>query len=763
MTEDLAKVPIDTAHADSNPTPTTETTRILSRRNIVAFLTLVIVTGIVYLPSLDGCFLLDDFPSIVSNNRIQTGVTDLSLWTSIRGLTMGSFAVNYQMTGLSPRGFHLVNHAIHLTSVALLFVFLLRLFRHTLLSNRSAGWAAFCTALIWGVHPLCTQAVSYLVQRAEILMAMAMLTFLIALDQSAVTKRKRLWHTITIFAFVAGMASKEVMVMAIPIGLIYDRCFLSDSWKQTLTRRGLVWGTCIGLICIAAVIRGPSVFETNRSVGFTMDSISPWQYIATQPLVILHYLRLVLWPDPLVFDYGWPPETQLGKIALGFAAMAGIIGIAIADLRRRPVRGFCVLAAILLFLPTSIIPLQDLAVEHRVYLSCGLLLAAILSSLFHWAENASDDNAKRLAIGMSCGVALVFSLLTLNRNAIYTSRVTMWQDVIEKTAGRGHKNLYLARAYTNLGEAHAEDENWAESIEALSQAVSLKAYPKQVHGNLARAYLELNQLDQAAEHIAKAVEANPKDARIRQQAGLLATRRGDYETAETMFASAHEQSPRDEVVLYNLGKAQLALNKLELAETNFRKAILLRPSEPAPYHSLIAILARQGKFQDAKAIASEFIQMHPDDGRVNVLLGSIHAAEGNLKDAVIYWQHATEQTPPTKQANFLLGNHFLQTGDTQRALVHFRAETEIDPKNIEALVNLGGLAAPDQPLEAKRYFQRALLLNPDYLRADFNVAAIDARLGNHDAAIERLRRIIGSSPDFLPAQQLLDALVSRAN
>ncbi|MCC9599046.1 tetratricopeptide repeat protein [Stieleria sp. JC731] len=763
MTEKLAPkdslVESEQAAQSLQETNSTDLIPISRWQHTKAIVALAVVSLAVYAPSLNGVFLLDDHNNIVANNQIQTGVLNPELWTSVRGLTMGTFAINYQLSGLDPRGFHWVNNSIHTLSVVLLYAFSIRLLRNPRSRIRSVQLAAFLIAMLWAVHPLCTQAVTYLVQRAEILMAMSMLGFLIALDHSSVSSRKRRWQWFAVGIFLAGAASKEVMVMALPIGMLYDRLFLSTGWGETLKRRSTVWVGCATLLLVAAAIKGPTLLASNSSVGFSMESIRPGQYVATQPLILLHYIRLMLWPEPLVFDYGWPPETEMWKIALSTAIVFVAAVGCILKASRFPVFAFTILAALLMFVPTSLMPLQDLAVEHRAYLSCGFVLIAIVASLFRWIES-SEERSKVLPIALFGGAAFVFALLTVNRNAIYSSRVAMWQDVIDKTQGAGHQNMYLARAYTNLGEAFAEQSEWDQSIDALEHAVQIGGYPQQVHGNLARAYIELNLPNKAAVHIVEAVKRNPKDARTRQQAGLLAIRQKDFETAEKMFSVAAELSPQDEVILFNLAKSQVALGQLELAEANFRRSIELRPSEAAPHYSLIALLARQGKFDPAKQLCETWLSDHPEDGRVNVLLGSLFASEQNMDEAVQHWKVAATQSPPTEQANFLLGNYYLQTGDRKLARQHLEAEVGVDATNVEALVNLGALSAENEPRTARKYFQKALAVQPTYLQADFNIAAIDARLGKRDEATTRLRSIIDRHPNFAPANQLLQALES---
>jgi hypothetical protein len=165
--------------------------------------------------------------------------------------------------------------------------------------------------MLWVVHPLQTQSVTYVWQRCESLMGMFYLLTLYCVIRSDASARARWWSAGAVESCALGMASKEVMATAPVVVLLHDRVFLAGSWKELGRRR---WGLYAGLagtwsILAALLLSGVAQEGVWRASWLeTRQSIPPWSYLLTQAGVITHYLRLAFWQDPLCLDYGygWP-------------------------------------------------------------------------------------------------------------------------------------------------------------------------------------------------------------------------------------------------------------------------------------------------------------------------------------------------------------------------------------------------------------------------------------------------------------------------
>lgn len=737
---------------------------------------LAVVCLLVYSTALDGVFLFDDLPNILENRAVIDG----QLLSGSRPVTHATFVGNYAWSGFDAKGFHWVNNLIHaLAAVALLWWACLT-FAHPKMAKvaaiRQPALAAFAAALLWSVHPLNTQAVTYIVQRAESLMGLCFFLYMVGLTKSSLSARRIPWLLFTIVALVCGLAAKQVMVMAVPVGLLYDRVFLADSWKQLARERGWYWGAIVGVGLIAVAVNLPSILSGSGGVGLQLASVTPLEYATSQPGVLLHYLRLAVWPVPQNLDYGWGPETRWLWIVVPSTLLLLGLGAAAINIFRGGTWGFWPSAAFCVLLPTSsFLPLQDLAVEHRMYVPLAMLVVLFVHVLVWVSSKVSDGPSWLIPAAVCSALAIGGAWLTAKRNADYGSAIRMWEDVVAKQEASPRPLMLRSRALSNLGEAYGDAEQWEKSIDALNRALNAGKFPAKVHANLARAYIANQNLSKAAEHASQAIAMEPKDARVRQQAGLIAAQAGNMELAEQYFREAADLDPADVVVQTNLGRCLLMRaatvgnsqdatsieqkkDSLADAAKLFSKAIASDPSQELAYEGLIGVSVEQGDFEKAEQLAMELLQRFPETPERWELLGNIHSAKGDLLNAVRWWEKAAIADKPPRMVNFRLGNYHRSEGKLSIAAKYYEREVNVDPSNIDALNNLAGSLAQSNPQMAIRYFERVLVMAPEYLQAEFNIAALYANLGDKTQARSRLEAILAKQPDFSPAKQLLESL-----
>lgn len=373
---------------------TQETTEAeLSRRFLRMLLRIVILAVIVagtigaYATSFEGDFVLDGVETVRNNEDFRAfEIDDPDTWgpvlTSRRPVSDITFAINHALArdaaardGLPihpTAGYHAVNLFIHLASVLVLF----ELVRRILLLPRfdaegASAWVAGAIALLWGVHPLTTQAVTYIVQRAESLTALFyLLTLLCVLLGAMASKRAIVWYVCAFVACALGMLTKGVMITAPLAALLFDRCFLSDRWSATLRQRWALhlslWAST-ALLFITGVANVAMGGSQGSRVGFNYQGHTWFEYLFTQPGVILHYLRLVIWPDPLVLDYGWPIVDPIWAGVLPGLLVLALLAATLWLAFRHPAIGFAPLLFFIVLAPTSsVLPISDPAFEHRI-------------------------------------------------------------------------------------------------------------------------------------------------------------------------------------------------------------------------------------------------------------------------------------------------------------------------------------------------------------------------------------------------------------
>ena len=315
-------------------------------RALVPALALVAAGVMAYANSFTGVFLFDDRPSIVDNPQVRNPAPwadPLAAMSAPRNVTVSgrpvasfTFALDYALAAPDARNvfdppppgslasadafernvwvYHATNLIIHLVAGVALFGVARRSLRLPSLApvfGAADEPLAFLVALLWIVHPLQTGSVTYIVQRVESLMGLWLLVMLYAsIRAHGVEGTRRLaWTAAAVIACALGMGSKEVMVGAPLLVVAWDWTLLSLPFRQLIARR---WPLYVGLAA-TWILLGALVAMDPRplSTGFGFAEWPWWKYFATQTGVILHYLRLAIYPSPLVLDYDWRAVTSL--------------------------------------------------------------------------------------------------------------------------------------------------------------------------------------------------------------------------------------------------------------------------------------------------------------------------------------------------------------------------------------------------------------------------------------------------------------------
>ena len=537
---------------------------------------LILLSGTVaYHNSLGGPFIFDDQFRIVENARLR------HLWPpealiagSLRPVVDLSLAVNYALGGLDVRGYHLVNLAIHLGAALLLFGVVRRTLILPRLAARFGGaspWLAACVAILWVVHPLQTQSVTYTIQRAESLAGLWYLLTLYAVIRAATARRPTNWSSTAVLACALGMATKPVMVTAPLLVLWYDRTFLSGSVGRALRRsRGLYAGLAATWLVLGAVLMSPEL--ARLSAGFRLRTLTLLEYAGSQPGVILHYLRLACWPHPLVFDYDWPLAhgAAIARPALLLGAMVLAVGWA---LRRAPAFGFLGFACLLLLAPSSsVMPIRDLAMEHRMYLPLAPLMVLAVLGAHAALRRLPSSTALRRAIGagLMVAIAVTFTGLTIRRNADYASEEAMWRDTIQQRPAN-------PRAHTNLGAVLAAQGRMDEAIAHDTEALRLDDAYAEAHSNLAAALVGRGRLAEAEAHYQRALHLWPGDAKAHVGLGAVLSAQGRRSDAMRQYQEALRLDPQSAEAHNNLGVALVEAGRMDEAIAHYLDALRLRP------------------------------------------------------------------------------------------------------------------------------------------------------------------------------------------
>lgn len=530
---------------------------------------LILVAGFLcYANSFTVPFVLDDVTSILVNPNIA----DPAFVLKPRFLGELSFALNYQLHGVALPGYHLLNIFFHLFCALLVYLLVITLFRTPLLSgaadeitDRSIACAA---ALLFVTHPLQTAAVTYLAQRVTLLAALFYLAAVLLYLRSRLSSKAVISVALFIMSMVsaaAALLSKENAV-TVPIAIML--CEITF-FKGVDRKRFLLCGLCL-LPILAAVLL------TNRAVLLQTDlptallnmtaekgAPSSLTYLLTQFPVIIEYLRLFFLPFGQNLDHDVPLRSSWSDpvvIASFLLLLALAVSALLLWLKGRKGEGLqnkiFLLAGfgvawffIAISLESGLVPIRDVMFEQRVYLpSAGLVIVVsslIWYSLSRWSATGIAFRNFSVAILI---IVSTLAFLTLSRNRVWRSEVTLWEDAVSKSPAKGR-----------------------------------------THGALGHAYQLAGRFVEAEKAYVKAVRLAPQDYIARNNLGAIYLKQRRYGDAVDQFKGVLAQVPETVAAHFNLGLAYAALGRLSEAETSFAEAVRLKPDYREASENLTAV------------------------------------------------------------------------------------------------------------------------------------------------------------------------------
>lgn len=486
---------------------------------------LIAVCGLLaYADSFDAPFVFDGSNYLFSNEAIRTlwPPDELLTFAQTRPVGYVSFALNYQLgllvwdDGYHLASWHATNLAIHIAAACTLFGIARRTLQTPRLVDRfgpAASRVALAIAVVWVVHPLNTQSVTYVYQRLESLMGLFYLQTLYAFTRYAESRRTA-WGVVSVVSCLLATATKEVAVTAPLMVLWYDRVFIAKDTAELLKRRGALHALLFASLTFpVAMMSWMSNTGKYQSAGILdTNRVTVLQYTQTQPEIVLHYLRLAFVPWPLNIDYAWPIRDDWNIAAT--LLCGGLVVLTVWAAFKRPVLGFLGGWWFVILAPTSsFAPIVDLAFEHRTYLS-SIAPTALVVCFAYWAvgrltprlkgdeTTAGDVRAMLLLI-----VTALLTTMTLLRNYDYRSELSLWRDVAEK-APHNPRGQYNYGVYLQL----AEPPEFDDAIRQYRRTLELDPRYADAHLNLGNLAAYREEWTEAKQHYERLRELQPANA-----------------------------------------------------------------------------------------------------------------------------------------------------------------------------------------------------------------------------------------------------------
>lgn len=673
-----------------------------------------------YHASLPAPFTFDDRPAIERNATLrQLWPLSVPLSPPVtaagaagRPLVNLSLALNHAAGGLEPSGYRLTNILLHAVAAGLLLLFTRETLKRTRFRESAAPLAA-ATALLWLLHPLQTESVVCVVQRNEILVAIFYLLTLLAVARAAVAPRPLGWQLTAVVAALLGVLSKEVMATAPIVALLYDRCFLAASWREVREKRSRLHAALFASwLPLAWLILGHE--QRAGTVGFGLG-VDLWSYLLTQCDALATYLRLTLWPHPLLVDRGVALASSPGEVWPQGVLVLTLLAATAFALARAPRIGFAAAAFFVILAPSSsFVPLTTQPVaEHRMYLPLAPLLAlGVIGAA--------------VALPRGRGVALILAALaagfvTHRRTLDYLTEETLWTQTLRHLPEN-------PRAHASLGHAHARAGRWEMAVASYREAVRLRPDYADAHNDLGAALGRLGRTAEALVHHRRAAELKPDDPEVR----------------------------------YNLAVAFEAAGRPAEAIPHLRAAVAARP-EFAPARALLGnLLLRGGDRGGAIAELEAAIKLRADDPELRVTLADALQAAGRLRDAVMQYSRAAELRPDVAELRYNLGNLQLESGEAAAAVAAFSEALRLKPGWVPAHHNIAlALTRLGRAAEAIPHHEAIARAEPLSPQAHLNLALTLAAAGRLPEARASAATALRLQPRLEAARQLLAQLERR--
>lgn len=456
-------------------------------RASIQLIALCSLTVAVYLGSFRGSFHYDDLLTIIENPHLESRQTFVGhLDHMVRPVLYATFLFDHSLYGTTPAGYHLLNLLLHFGSGLLIY----RILTGAVMDKHSP--VPFWTTLLFLIHPIGTETVTYISGRASGLMAFlylfALFLYIKADEPSENVTRRRLYLPGALASFVLALGSKETAITLPIIFLLWDvlvRRVNGPTFRATiLYRQSPFW---IVLLVAAGWAWSHPRYTALAEFSFTIRPF--WDNLLSQIHVAAYSLRLFFTPWNQNFDHDLPVFHSLTQwpLPLDLLLLLAVAGSALFSAKRLPLAAFGLAWFFIQLLPTSLIPRNDLLSERNLYLpAIGLVLASVTCGS-HIAQRLltvihQPALVRVGAVVLATSLVVALSLFTYERNQLYHDRLLLWSDAVAKSPNK-------ARPHNNLGYAYALRDDWDRAIEEFRTAARLDPDFILAQQNLRDAYL----------------------------------------------------------------------------------------------------------------------------------------------------------------------------------------------------------------------------------------------------------------------------------
>ena len=615
------------------------------RSSVLVLLALVITTC--YANSFSAAWQLDDKPNIVNNTYlhldsmhphklVNTLFTDhenpgrLSnkMYRPVPSL---SFALNWYVGQDRVFGYHLVNTAIHALTAFFLFLFNLHLLETPKLRAKSTGkpvFIALLASLLWAVHPIQTQAVTYIVQRMAQLAALFYMLGLYAYLKarlSAETNKRMAWLIACAVFYLLGVHSKPNAAM-LPMALVLVEMLFFQNLADNRIRKRFMWGAAMVAVLIAVL--GAALFLSGEPFSFLdmyhARTFSLIERLMTQPRVVLFYLSQILLPLPSRFSIAHDVIVSTGWLTpwatLPSALMVIVlVGFAVTQMVKRPLLAFAILFYFLNHIIESSVIALEMIFEHRNYLPSFFLSLPLAALLGHWWQNHLRRYrvAQVSVVAVSLLLVTLLSVSTVVRNRVWQDETTLWMDAASKAPNHS-RPLHVLGVNLAWGKISSHSDRHAMALQLFEDALD-KYMPStnveaDIYGNMALIQFHHTHNPQKAfANFKEALKINPGYHKIRRDYVNALTLNRDFDSALEQVDILLTKSGLSGRDLNLKGHVLLWLNRPQEALPCFQRAVPLLADKSNVMLNYSVALSMAGKHAEAEKLLTGALKQYPHE------------------------------------------------------------------------------------------------------------------------------------------------------
>ena len=640
---------------------------------------------IIYSNTFHSSFHFDDTGFIVENVSIRYLADLKAIWNywASRFITFLTFAVNYQINGLNVFGYHLVNLTIHIgSSIGVFWLTLLILSTPNIkdepISKHSLPIALF-TGLIFLSHPIQTESVTYIFQRASCLAGFFYILSVCLYLKSRLLQQENKpssgWYILSLVFCLLAMLTKE-NTLTLPLMIfLCEFCF----FKKRRYRYTIAFLILLPIVPILLVLT-KSVLSRDVETLITHGTYPEFYYFLTQFRIMSTYIRLSFIPIHQNLEYDYP----LIKTFFDASALTSILALAIIFIssiklfNRYRLISFGIFWFFITILPESslIHVKKDVIFEHWLYLPLvGYSLFLVTTAYQLLGKKGFKSMVIVLLILVAC-----YSSLTYARNFIWKDEITLWNDTVRKSPQAPRPYIILGLAYGDKGDYDKAISNYNKAI----QLIPNNAHPYNGRG---LAYAAKGDYDQAISDYNKSIRLDPGYAEPYNNRGVSYAAKGDYDKAISDYDKAIQLIPTLAHAYNNRGVAHVVKGNFAQAISDYDKAIKLNPNYAETYSNRGSLYFHEGNYDQAILDFNKAIQINRNDLEAYQIRASMYTKTGKYDKAISDYDKVIQINPDSEKAYYNRGTAYGYKGIYDQAISDFTHAISIKPDYLQAYTN----------------------------------------------------------------------------